>query len=109
MGDIIAAGAVLTALLLPVFWRTFEDRAVARASIIRADIDHVVRSALDGESLVAVDVRPSGLTHRGQVILSVPGDWEELVEHSVRDVMAHLPARYDLVIRAGARSEARVA
>jgi hypothetical protein len=109
MGDIIAAGAVLTVLLLPVLWRASEDRAVARASIIRADIDHVVRSALGGESLVAVEVRPSGVTRRGQVILSVPGGWEALVEHSVRDVMAHLPDRYDLVVRAGARSEAKVA
>ena len=59
MGDIIAAGAVLTVLLLPVLWRASEDRAVARASIIRSDIDQVVRSALGGESLVAVEVRPS--------------------------------------------------
>ncbi len=109
MGDIIGAGAVLTVLLLPVFWRASVDRAVARASIIRAEIDSVLRSALGGESLVGVEVRPSGRMHRGQVILSVPGGWEELVEHSVRDVMAHVPDRYELVIRAGVRSGLEVA
>lgn len=110
MGDIIAAGsAVLTLLLLPVLWRVSVDRAVERAAVIGAQVNRAVRSALGGDSLVAVEVKPSGLTHRGRVILSVPGGWEGLVEHSVGDVMAHVPDRYDLVIRAGARSEAKVA
>lgn len=109
MTDIIAAGSIALLLLVPVFWRAAADRAVERADIVRAEIDRTLRTALGGESLVSVEARAPGLTHPGQVILSVPAGWEELVEHSVRDVMTHVPRRYDLIIRPGERSEASVA
>jgi hypothetical protein len=110
MADIIVAGIVgFTLLFVPVLWRVAVDHAVERASILRAQVNTAVRGALGGDSLVSVDVRPTGITHRGQVILSVPAGWGQLVEHSLHDVMAQVPDRYDLVIRAGAGSEAKVA
>lgn len=110
MADIIVAGIVgLTLLFVPLLWRVAVDHAIERASIVRAEIDAAVRGALGGESFLSVDVKTPGLVGRGQVILSVPEGWGELVEHSMHDVMAHVPERYDLVIRAGAGSEVRAA
>ena len=110
MADIIVAGIVgLTLLFVPVLWRVAVDHAIERALIVRADINTAVRGALGGDSLVSVDVKAPGITRRGQVILSVPTGWGELVEHSVHDVMTQVPERYDLVIRAGAGSDAKVA
>src|SRR3989442_107705 len=111
MGDLIAAGGGVVVLVLPGLSRAFGGRAGPRASIIKAGNNPRVSPARGGGAPGAGGVRAPGLPPPGPVGPSVSraGDWEELVEPWVGDVMTHLPDRYDLVIRAGARSEARVA
>jgi hypothetical protein len=48
-----------------------------------------------------VQVTPRGLRRPGQVVLAVPGGWEELVEEVWPVLLARVPRGYELVVRRG--------
>lgn len=91
-------------VLGPIGWRVWRDRREERALAVRADVAAAMRQALDGDSLVSVQVEPPRALRRGRVILSVPGGWEWLIREAWTRVVPHVPRDYDLVVRAGARS-----
>ncbi len=102
-------GVVVPALILgmlalgPIVWRVWHDRREEQALAVRAEVDAAVRRALDGESLVSVQVEPPRPLRNGRVILSVPGGWDWLIRDAWTRVITHVPRDYELVVRAGER------
>jgi hypothetical protein len=102
-------GVVVPALILgmlalgPIVWRVWHDRREERALAVRAEVDAAVRRALDGESLVSVQVEPPRPLRNGRVILSVPGGWDWLIRDAWTRVITQVPQDYELVVRAGER------
>lgn len=79
------------------------DRRESRALSTRADVQSPVDRTLGGDSFVTVRVAPRGLWTTGQVIVSVPGGWEWMVESVWPVLMARVPRGYELVVRRGER------
>lgn len=87
----------------PLAWRLWRDRGEARALTVRADVHRALTRALQGESLVSVEVTPAGPFRAGRVLLSAPADWAWLVEEALDSVLTHTPPDYELVIKTGQR------
>jgi hypothetical protein len=103
LNDFIGFTVLGAIALLPLFWRVWRDRAVERALRVRADVDGAVRRALGGDSFIAVDVTPRLLGRPGQVILSTPSGWGDLVQLALPSVLDRVPSNYELVVRPGDR------
>ncbi|HEY7518932.1 MAG TPA: hypothetical protein VIE36_11630 [Methylomirabilota bacterium] len=80
-------------------WRVIRDRAEDRALAVRADVQNAVDRALDGESLLAVQVEPASMFHPGRVVLVTPTGYEWLVHEAWNPVIAHAPKDYEVVLR----------
>jgi hypothetical protein len=97
-------GFLVPALLLGLVfallgWRVMRDRAVERALTVRAEVQNAVDRALDGESLLAVQVEPASAFHPGRVVLSTPTGYEWLVHEAWSPVISHAPKDYEVVLR----------
>lgn len=104
MLDAIAPVVFIGALVLgPLAWRVWRDRREEQALEVRAGIAAAVRQALDGDSLVSVQVVPPRALRSGRVILSVPGGWEWLIQEAWPRVVRRVPHDYELVVRTGER------
>jgi hypothetical protein len=57
--------------------------------------------ALDGESLLAIDVQPPSAWHHGEVRLTTPRGGEPLVASALHAVLERVPHNYDVVIHCG--------
>ncbi len=90
---------VVVLIFGPIAWRVVLDRREQEALAVTADIRHVVNHALEGESLVTVQVEPATMWRSGRVVLSVPTDWQWLLDRAWVDVLTHLPRRYELVVQ----------
>jgi hypothetical protein len=86
-------------VLGPLLWRLHQDRRRERALAIRADLHATLFRALEGDSLVGVDVQSPTLWHPGRVVLSAPADWTWLLEPAWGSLAAHVPAGYELVVK----------
>jgi hypothetical protein len=94
----------LVALLIvagPLVWRVQRDRSESRALATRAYVQSLVDRKLGGESFVSVQVTPRRLWTEGQVVVSVPGGWEWMLEDVWPVLMARVPRGYELVVRRG--------
>jgi len=91
----------------PLAWLVQRDRREARALSTRAYVQSLVDRTLGGESFVTVHVTPRGLWTTGQVIVSVPGGWEWMVESVWPVLMARVPRGYELVVRRGGSANHR--
>lgn len=85
----------------PLAWRVQLDRSESRALATRAYVQSLVDRTLGGESFVSVQVTPRGLWTRGQVVVSVPGGWEWMLEDVWPVLMARVPRGFELVVRRG--------
>jgi hypothetical protein len=112
---LVVTGIGLVLVVGPLVWRVLRDRSEERALSTRAYVQSLVDRKLGGESFVTVQVTPRGAWSPGQVIVSVPGGWEWLLEEVWPVLMARVPRGYELVVRRGeaaptpARSLRRVA
>src|SRR5947207_995656 len=66
---------------------------------VRAEIQSAVNRALEGESLLAVQVEPASSFHPGRVVLSTPMGYEWLVHEAWNPVIEHAPKEYEVVLR----------
>src|SRR5207244_4618175 len=80
-------------------WPKRRERAEARALTVRAEIQSAVNRALEGESLLAVQVEPASSFHPGRVLLSTPMGYEWLVHEAWNPVIEHAPKEYEVVLR----------
>jgi hypothetical protein len=100
MWEVVIAPALLATLVLGLLgWRVRRDRAEERALTVRAEIQSAVNRALDGESLLAVQVEPASGFHRGRVVLTTPTGYEWLVHEAWSPVIEHAPKDYEVVLR----------
>ncbi len=98
---VIASVIAVTLVVGPLAWRVLQDRSESRALSIRAYVQSLVDRTLGGESFVSVQVTPRGLWSTGQVIVSVPGGWEWMLESVWPVLLARVPRGYELVVRRG--------
>src|SRR5919109_1709071 len=80
MQALIAPAVLATLVGMWLVWLKRRERAEDRALTVRAEIQSAVNRALEGESLLAVQVEPASSFHRGRVVLSTPTGYEWLVE-----------------------------
>jgi hypothetical protein len=100
MIEVLIAPALVVALVLGLFvWRAARDRAEERALAVRAEVQSAVNRALEGESLLAVQVEPARAFHPGRVVLSTPTGYEWLVHEAWNPVIEHAPREYEVVLR----------
>lgn len=96
----LIAPALIVGLVFGLFaWRVVRDRAQERALAVRAEVQSAVNRALEGESLLAVQVEPASAFHPGRVILTTPTGYEWLVHEAWNPVIAHAPKDYEVVLR----------
>ncbi len=101
MEAIVAITLIGTLFILPLGLRTWNDRRRARADGIGAEIRAAVNRRLHGESLLAVQVTPTGLWHPGRVVLDAPSGYEALTETAWPVVVGRVPEDYELVLKPG--------
>lgn len=100
MIQVLIAPALIVGLVVGLLaWRVVRDRAQERALAVRAEVQGAVNRALEGESLLAVQVEPPSAFHRGRVVLSTPTGYEWLVHEAWNPVISHAPRDYDVVLR----------
>jgi hypothetical protein len=100
MVEVLMVPVLITGLVIGLLtWRVVRDRAEERALTVRAEVQSAVNRALDGESLLAVQVEPASTFHRGRVVLTTPTGYEWLVHEAWSPVIAHAPKDYDVVLR----------
>jgi hypothetical protein len=100
MIEVLVAPALIVGLVLGLLaWRVLRDRALERALAVRAEVQSAVDRALDGESLLAVQVEPASAFHPGRVVLTTPTGYEWLVHEAWNPVISHAPKDYELVLR----------
>ena len=92
------ATAPFIALLL---WRERIDARVEAALIVRADVHARAVRALDGDSLLAIDVEAPGVWRHGEIRLATPRGGEPLVGDALHAVLERVPQNYDVVIYCG--------
>jgi hypothetical protein len=103
---LVATGIGLLLVVGPLAWRVLRDRSEAKALSTRAYVQSLVDRKLGGESFVSVQVTPRGVWSPGQVVVSVPGGWEWMLEGVWPVLMARVPLGYELVVRRGAEAPA---
>jgi hypothetical protein len=82
----------------PLLLREWHDRRRNLALAVRARAHRAVLQALGGESYLTVSADPPAPWRRGRVVLSAPAGFEWLIECSAGDVLAVLPADWELVV-----------
>jgi len=107
MIEIVVATVIGLLLVVgPLAWRVQLDRREDRALSTRAYVQSLVDRTLGGESFVTVQVTPRGFWTTGQVVVSVPGGWESMLENVWPVLMARVPRGYELVVRRGDEAHA---
>ena len=100
MIQVLIAPALILGLVFGLLaWRVVRDHAQERALAVRAEVQSAVNRALDGESLLAVQVEPASAFHPGRVVLTTPTGYEWLVHEAWNPVIAHAPRDYEVVLR----------
>jgi hypothetical protein len=102
MLEIVVAVVIGSILVVgPLAWRVQRDRSESRALATRAYVQSLVDRKLGGESFVSVQVTPRSLWSQGQVVVSVPGGWEWMLEDVWPVLLARVPRGFELVVRRG--------
>jgi hypothetical protein len=100
MIQVLIAPALILGLVCGLLaWRVVRDRAQERALAVRAEVQNAVNRALEGESLLAVQVEPPSAFHPGRVVLMTPTGYEWLVQEAWNPVISHAPKDYEVVLR----------
>jgi hypothetical protein len=99
MQALIAPVLLAAIVALWLAWMKRREHAEDRALTVRAEIQSAVNRALDGESLLAVQVEPASSFHRGRVVLSTPTGYEWLVHEAWTPVIEHSPRDYEVVLK----------
>ena len=99
MQALIAPVLLAAIVALWLAWMKRREHAEDRALTVRAEIQSAVNRALEGESLLAVQVEPKSGFHPGRVVLSTPTGYEWLVHEAWTPVIEHAPRDYEVVLR----------
>ena len=100
MGLIVSMSPIVGLLV----WRERMDRRRDAADIVRADVHAGATRALNGESMLAINVDAPTVWRPGHVRLSTPRGYEPLIGHAFQSVLERVPSDYAVVIQCGANS-----
>jgi hypothetical protein len=100
LGDVIALVSIGSLAMAPLVWRARQDKREEAALRVQAGLQFKANQRLGGESFLVVHVEPARLGGKGRVSLSTPDRWQWLVGEVWNDVVAALPAGYELVVTA---------
>jgi hypothetical protein len=100
VGLIVSVSPILGLLV----WRERVDRRQNAADIVRGDVHAGATRALDGESLLAINVQAPSVWRPGHVRLSTPSGYEPLIGRAFQSVLDRVPAGYEVVIHCGGNS-----
>ena len=101
LSDIAGFMMTIAPVIALLVWRAAADHRQRAAWLVRADVDASARRALDGESLLAIDVRGRSAWRHGEVRLTTPRGYEGLIGQASRAMFERMPAGYDVVINCG--------
>src|SRR5436190_24062580 len=96
---LIAPVLLATAVGVWLAWLKRRERAEDRALTVRAEIQSAVNRALEGESLLAVQVEPASSFHPGRVVLSTPMGYEWLVHGAWHPLIGQAAKEHEVVLR----------
>jgi hypothetical protein len=99
--DLVGLIVSMSPIVGLLVWRERVDRRRHAADVVRADVYAGATHALEGESLLAVDVEPPTAWRPGAVRLSTPSGYEPILGRALRTVMERVPAGYEVVIHCG--------
>ena len=100
MIQVLLVPALVVGLVIALLvWRVLRDRALERALTVRAELQNAVNRALEGESLLAIQVESASAFHPGRVVLNTPAGYEWLVHEAWNPVISHAPSDYEVVLR----------
>jgi hypothetical protein len=97
VGLLVSVAPVVGLLL----WREQADRREAAAAIVRADVHAGARRALQGDSLLAINVHAPTAWRPGRVRLSTPTGYEPILGRAFSTVLERVPVGYEVVIHCG--------
>jgi hypothetical protein len=100
VGLVIGVAPVIGLLV----WQERNDRRRRAAAIVRADIHANVTRALEGESVVAVDVQYPTAWRPRQVRLRTPSGYESIIGEASRAVLERVPFGYHVFLDYGGGS-----
>ena len=101
LGDLIALFSISALALAPIVWRAHRDKANDAALRVQAALQFTANQRLGGDSFLVVSVEPARLGGgKGRVRLTSPDRWHWLVGEVWNDVVAALPAGYEIVMTA---------
>lgn len=102
--DIVGLVVSLAPVVGLLAWREHGDRREHAAGLIRADMQAGIIQALEGESVVAIDVRCPTVWRGGRVRLSAPAGYERVAGEASRAVLGRLPGGYHVMVECGGGS-----
>ena len=100
LGLIVSVSPIVGLLV----WRERMDRRQDAADIVRADVHAGATRALEGESLLSINVDAPTVWRPGHVRLSTPSGYEPLIGRAFQSVLERVPSDYEVVIHCGANS-----
>jgi hypothetical protein len=100
LGLIVSVSPIVGLLV----WRERMDRRQDAADIVRADVHAGATRALEGESLLSINVDAPTVWRPGHVRLSTPTGYEPLIGRAFQSVLERVPADYEVVIHCGVNS-----
>jgi hypothetical protein len=104
LSDLVGLIVSMSPIVGLLVWREHVDRRQHAADIVRADVYASATRVLDGESLLAVDVKPPTAWRPGAVRLSTPSGYEPILGRAFQTVMDRVPIGYEVVIHCGGNS-----
>jgi hypothetical protein len=104
LGDLMRLVLTMTPVFALLIWQERADRQQRKAWLVRADIDAGARRALQGESLLAIDVRCPTAWRAGEVRLTTPHGYESMLGQASRVILERVPSGYDVIIHCGGGS-----
>jgi hypothetical protein len=102
--DIVGLVVSIAPVVGLLVWREHADRRDHAAGLVRADIHAGVSQALDGDSVVAIQVEGPTAWRPGRVRLSTPSGYESLIGVASRAALERLPSGYHVMIDCGGGS-----
>ena len=100
-GDVVGFVMIAAPVVGLLVWREHVERRKNAADLVRADVHAGAMKALDGETLLAIDVRYPTVWRHGEVRLATPSGYESLIGQATMAVLSRTPAGYDVVIHCG--------
>jgi hypothetical protein len=104
LSDVVGLLVSVAPIVGLLLWREQADRRQVAAAIVRADVHAGATRALQGDSLLAINVHAPTVWRPGRVRLSTPTGYEPILGRAFQTVLERVPVGYEVVIHCGGLS-----